>query len=389
MSDYSDSSVSPRPRHRHHHRRHQIKESYDYSSTPSPLPTPKRQRKIQQFFSIKRPSFLGCILVTVFSFVLQLYLPQPDIRIKKPNQGSQPLAFKLNELFYMIPQINCLANYTDSLYEITLISFTVTSIYFCLQYTGQSPFLSFLVSVLILFDETTYTMMIHNPSFAFQLQRMAAVISLSNEIIMNDKFSIIGMEAIFGCLFNLAVLTYLRIENVPIIFIYIVALSYSNPFRPKSRHFIIQALSLIGKSIFLILAIATTAVFIGLIVYFFEFPHFGLVKRQSYKVVDEFFDESHNFAFILLPLFALLFSFSSKKPPFMLISYFACMVLTFFLPLGSNLDDFKLKVANIQFYSILWFGSALVTPDAGIIRKLVICFTLCLVVFLYLYPLRD
>lgn len=401
MSEYnSDYSRTPTPKRQEHHSKsklhhdgdskssHHRHRSHDRSksTTPSDLDSFSTNKKRRR--PLESSPYTFFVIIIICMFIQIMLMGETKLNLSRPTENELPLAFMINRFFDWIPIFSFMYDLTDHPKESLLISLLIYLIYRILCSTSRSPFTSFLISLMFLFDETTYNLIATNPSFGVQLILMSICINICQNLLVTEILTSTWITyAVIDLLLGFFA-TFISIEAFTIfipITISIILLSGSSDEKSKTS-FCKKIYNIIIASLYLVilcsicLAIAFSAFLIGP-------PKFVVDDNDLDNLISEYLHNGHNISLLFMALItAILFFFTDIEFAWFL-SFIGCFIFTVFLAFSSVVNDLEVKVALSTYYFLLCCGFVLTNPKVSNVSALFLVFYCPIVYYFYKYPI--
>lgn len=408
MSDYySGYSRSPTPNQhgRHHHNRHNYHHNshhQNYSDNQSnphsrnqsnPDPQPSDDSHVflitqKRRLPLESSPFAYFFIIGISIFIQIAYFNDLKYNLLRPAENELPLAFKINSYFDYIPTFNWMLDYSDHPKEVLLASFLIFLIYRIFCSTSRSPFSSFLISIMILLDETTYCLIIANPSFCAQLILMSICIINCQKLLVLHAFSKSWITYAVLSLLIAFFATFISIEAftifIPII-VSIVLLSKSSG-KKSQLSFCSRIFKVIIASLFLV-ALCSICLGIVFITFLLGPPKFVVNETNLSILITEFLNNNHNISFLfILPVALILFFFTDIEFSW-LLSFIGCLIFTLMSSFSSVVNDLEVQIALVIYYYLLCCGFVLTNPQVSSVSAVILIFYLAIVIYFYKYPI--
>lgn len=386
MSDYySESSRTPTPHRRHRHHHHS-KSKYDSNSDNDHSEFTIKQKRRMPLESSPLTFFF---IIIVCSIIQIVSFGDCKLTFSRPNEIELPLAYNINRAFDAIPTFNLMDNLTTCPKEIILVSYLIYLIYRILCSTSRSPISSFLISIILLYDKATRSLIISNPSFGAQLILVSLCIICCQNLLVLQIFSSPWITYAALSLLLGFFSTFISIEAYPIfipITISIILLSKSTESKSRSS-FCSKIFNAILKSIYLIILCCACVTFAFGTYLLIGPPKFVVIERDIHLLITEFLSNNHNISLLFMaPLVLLLFFFTDIEFSW-LLSFIGCLAFSIMLMFSSVVNDLVVQAGFCVYYYLLCCGFVLTNPKVSSVSAFLLMLELAIVINFYNYPI--
>lgn len=377
---------------KHHSHKHITHNKYNYENDNKPREVtkspnqPKKFSKTQNKRIPKESSPFSFFIISGICILIQLVLIQDSrFNLSRPTENELPLAAKINNFFDSIPLFDRMYDFTDRPKEILLICVVIFNFYRVFSSTSESSLVSFIISILILFDKKTYELMILNPSFGIQLILISNCVLNCQNIIVLEPFSSSWISSSLISVLFAFFASFINIEAFPIfipIIVSILFLSKSSK-RKQKTYFIVKIFNFLTKIVFLIILFSISFVVnFAFVSFLIEYP-----KAFFNEIIFSFdldFLKDHNVLFLLIAVLALRFFFLTDIECLWLFSFIVGLLVTVLMKFSFDVNDLEVKAGLAVYYYLLSCGFVLTEPRVRSISSMILIIYLIVVLFSYI-----
>ena len=382
MSDYSDyySSRDPsreatpvRRHHRHHHHHH----------VRAPEPQRMLYGRNTIVYNFVYLVSIGVQLLVMMSVGRDHQVPTIHI----PKAHEQKLAHFLNLVVERFPKFSFLSLFLPWS-SVLAVSFLVANTFDILYCASGCVAPSILVSLLMLFDEATLSIVRKNPSFAIQLSLISVSLGCAYKLPFNSVFSITWILDIFVGSCAAIIASFIRLESLALA-LPLMAQATVSLVSQGHRSFWRRIISTIFASM-LLLVVCGVSVFVVFCTWvIFGLPRFELWPVESELLIAEYLTNPHNVAVLaLIPLAFCFLKFSSVSGLWVL-AMSAATIATLMSPITCVVDDVLVRTVLATYALLLTCGFVLCDENIAHFTTPLLAVVLSAVVYFYVYPIQT
>ncbi|OHT16076.1 hypothetical protein TRFO_42079 [Tritrichomonas foetus] len=382
-SSSCSSTPTPIRKHSHHHHHHHHQKTKYHSQKNY------KKRKSVRFTTVRpfpvSPGIFSRIFITALALIIQFFLDHSKKKLTRPKIYEQHFARILNEIIDKIPSVYSISAITDFPNEIFIVSHIVYLLYDILYSSSGYCISSFLVAIMFLFDETTYSLILQNPSFGILLIFIEYCIKRCQYILVSEIFSTTWLTSgILAFLFASAA-SFIRLEALPIFIPVVVSILFSKS--PESRSsFFKKIWRTIVASISLIILCVVCVLTVFFIFSVFGLPKYILIDPNIHLLISEFISNKHNVGILIMIPLVFLFYWLTEIEGFWMITIIGCLIFTVYLPISCVVDSLETVIALTTFYYLLACGYVMTDQFLSIVACPSLVFILTVVIYFYIYP---
>lgn len=321
---------------------------------------------------------------SIIQFVSFVYKRKINLDyVVQPLTNEQPMSSIYNLIFSGLPNIYLNKLYKDiDLKNIFHLSTLSTLIFYYLKDEGFK-FVSFIISSLILFDETIIALSIKNPSsilqlilimmYLIQIKKLTSYSFLNPKRILNTSIS-----------WTFAVLSFsLRVESFPILVLLFFNIFNGFNDEESKKSYIAKLFRFLGVVLMLIIFTIICSFLLFSVFFIFGTPKWAIMSNDIKLYILELLVHPHNLSIVLPLVISLILNFTSCW------TYYLIIFLILIQPITCVLNDLLIKISISKLFILISYGISIKEYKESVISKILTIIISLIYIHLFINPIQS